>query len=140
MAWSGCAPSLSRRAALANEFEPHWRTDMRIAPTRASAQSAARLPLDEAGFLADPHCWDRELAQVLAHAAGLGTLDATQWEIIEFVRDRYFRLGAMPPMRQLCRRFGLEREAVKAAFGGCRSLWRIAGLPHPGAEALAYMD
>jgi tRNA 2-thiouridine synthesizing protein E len=42
-------------------------------------------------------------------------------------------------MRNLCRKLGVSRDAVKASFGGCRELWQIAGLPHPGEDALAYM-
>jgi tRNA 2-thiouridine synthesizing protein E len=29
---------------------------------------------------------------------------------------------------------------VKQLFGGCLSLWRVAGLPDPGEEARAYLD
>ncbi|MCB0058823.1 MAG: TusE/DsrC/DsvC family sulfur relay protein [Gammaproteobacteria bacterium] len=100
---------------------------------------SASLPLDEAGFLLDRRVWNPEIAQQLATRAGLGQLNHTQWMIIDFVRDKYFRLGALPPMRNLCRKLGVSRDAVKASFGGCRELWQIAGLPHPGEEALAYM-
>lgn len=99
----------------------------------------ANLPLDEAGFLMDPKSWNRDLALQLAECAGLGGLDDTQWLIIEFIRDKYFRLGALPPMRHVCRKFGVSREAVKSSFGTCRELWQIAGLPNPGEEVLSYM-
>ncbi len=95
--------------------------------------------LDDDGFLAEPGAWDRAVAQRLADHHGLGTLDETHWSIIDFVREKYYRLGAMPPMRNLCRRVGVEQGVVKQAFGGCRQLWQIAGLPHPGAEALSHM-
>lgn len=98
------------------------------------------LPLDEDGFILQPQQWNREIAQQLAHDIGLGQLDSTQWRIIDYVRDRYLRIGGLPPMRSLCRRLGVERSAVKATFGGCRPLWQIAGLPNPGPEALAYLD
>ena len=98
------------------------------------------LPLDEDGFLLERRLWDRKLAQKLANDYRLGTLDATQWLIIDYVRDKYFRLGALPPMRNLCRKLGVDRDAVKASFGSCRLLWQIAGLPNPGPEALSYMD
>jgi len=29
---------------------------------------------------------------------------------------------------------------VQHLFGGCRSAWRLAGLPNPGEEALSYMS
>lgn len=95
---------------------------------------------DDEGFLLDRTLWNRALAQQLADRSGIGQLGSTHWMIIDFVRDRYFRLGAMPPMRNMCRRLGVDRDAVKKAFGSCRDVWQIAGLPNPGGEALAYMD
>ncbi len=101
---------------------------------------ARDVPLfDEDGFLYDPSLWTKELAQQIA-ATELGSLTDAHWQIIAFIRDRYLRLGAMPPMRRVCRELGYERDAVKGLFGGCRKLWRIAGLPNPGEEAKAYMD
>lgn len=98
------------------------------------------LPLDEDGFLLDRKLWNRAAAQLLADQEGLGRLGETHWMIIDFIRDRYFRLGAMPPMRNMCRKVGIERETVKREFGSCRVLWQIAGLPNPGGEALSYMS
>lgn len=105
----------------------------------AKAGGIPALPLDDDGFLLDRRQWNREIAQSLAQSHGLGGLGATQWMIIDFVRDKYFRLGAMPPMRNMCSRLGVERGTVKQAFGTCRQLWQIAGLPNPGPEALSYM-
>jgi tRNA 2-thiouridine synthesizing protein E len=96
--------------------------------------------LDEAGFLADQRSWTPAVAETLATQAGLDELGRMHWLIIDFIRDRYLRLGGPPPMRHLCRRLGIERAEVKQAFGSCRVLWRVAGLPHPGEETLAYMD
>lgn len=107
--------------------------------SRAPGAPAATFPLDDDGFLLERKLWTRALAQQLADQQALGTLGQTQWLIIDFVRDRYFRLGALPPMRNLCRKLGVDREAVKKSFGGCRQLWQIAGLPNPGEEALSYM-
>ena len=43
-------------------------------------------------------------------------------------------------MEQVCRTAHLGKHAVHWLFGGCRSAWRIAGLPNPGEEALSYMS
>lgn len=95
---------------------------------------------DEDGFLINPDLWTQEMASQLAETAELGTLNQAHWNIIRFVRSKYLGLGAIPPMRRICREFGYERDAVKGLFGGCKQLWRIAGLPNPGEEAKAYMD
>ena len=108
--------------------------------TRAHGAGVSALPLDDQGFLLDRKLWNRTLAQQLADHQGLGQLGETQWMIIDFVRDKYFRLGALPPMRHMCRKLGVNREAVHKCFGSCRTLWQIAGLPNPGEEALSYMS
>ncbi|MCB1800600.1 MAG: TusE/DsrC/DsvC family sulfur relay protein [Gammaproteobacteria bacterium] len=113
---------------------------MSLAVATPAAAGVRALPLDEDGFLLDRRLWDKTLAQRLANDQGMGKLGATQWMIIDYVRDKYFRLGAMPPMRNMCRRLGVDRDAVKTSFGSCRVLWQIAGLPNPGAEALSYMS
>jgi len=110
------------------------------AETHTRRVGVTSLPLDDEGFLLDHRLWNRTLAQQLADRSGIGTLGSTHWMIIDFVRDKYFRLGAMPPMRNMCRRLGVDRDAVKKAFGSCRDVWAIAGLPNPGGEALSYMD
>jgi len=95
---------------------------------------------DEDGFLMNPDLWTREMATQVAEQAELGSLSQAHWNIIRFVRDKYLGLGAIPPMRRICREFGYERDAVKGLFGGCKQLWKVAGLPNPGEEAKAYMD
>ena len=98
------------------------------------------LPLDDEGFLLERKLWNRDMARQLAETRGIGELGPTQWLIIDFVRDKYFRIGALPPTRNLCRRMGLSRDAVRTAFGGCRQLWKVAGLPNPGDESLGDID
>jgi len=95
---------------------------------------------DEDGFLLDPNVWTNELAAQLAETAELGTLHKAHWNIIRFIREKYLSIGAIPPMRSICREFGYERDAVQGLFGGCTQLWKVAGLPNPGEEAKAYMD
>lgn len=94
---------------------------------------------DQDGFLLSPELWTREMAESLA-GDNVGRLTDAHWNIIEFMRDRYLRLGALPPMQRVCRELGYGRDAVRGLFGGCRQLWRVAGLPNPGVEALTYMD
>ncbi len=106
----------------------------------AQAFRALNLEVDEDGFLLDQRQWSAEVAQRLAEAAGLGQLQQTQWQVIDFARDRYLRLGALPPMSNLCHQLGMDRDAVKQAFGSCRAMWQIAGLPNPGEEVLSYMN
>ena len=95
---------------------------------------------DEDGFLAAAADWTPALAEQLARQAGIEPLTAKHWEVIDFVRDRYFAIGALPVMRLVCRAAGLDPARGHGLFASCSSLWRIAGLPNPGPEARSYMN
>ncbi len=75
-----------------------------------------------------------------SHSTTLDGLGATHWQVIDRVRERYFRLGALPVMRLVCRSVQLDPRAAHGLFRNCRSLWFVAGLPDPGEEARAYMN
>jgi dissimilatory sulfite reductase related protein len=96
--------------------------------------------LDEDGFLAESDNWTPRLAEQMARQAGISELSAKQWEIIHFVRDRFFSIGALPVMRLVCRAAGLDPRMGHQLFSSCKTLWLIAGLPNPGEEAKSYMN
>jgi len=95
--------------------------------------------LDEEGYLIDAYSWDRSFTERRAKEANL-TLTAQHWQLIELIRDKYLRLGALPPMRTLCKAVGIDKQVLKQQFGSCLALWKMAGLPNPGEEAKAYMN
>lgn len=97
------------------------------------------LHVDEDGYLLDTAEWSRELAAAVAEAAGLGELGSMHWQMIAFIRDTYEACGAPPSIHQLCRRLHMDRLQVEHAFGSCRNLWQIAGLPNPGEEMRTYL-
>ena len=95
---------------------------------------------DADGFLVDALDWSPAMAEALARADGIDKVGAMHWKVIHLVRERYFSLGALPVMRLVCRAAGLDPRQAHHLFSSCRSLWRIAGLPNPGEEAIAYMN
>ena len=108
-------------------------------------KSANRSPLipfelDGEGFLLDKDAWSEQTASLIADIRGVGPLTGKHWSVIHFVRERYTRLGAVAPIRSICRSNALSREEVKVLFGSCLDVWRIAGLPDPGEEAKSYMS
>jgi tRNA 2-thiouridine synthesizing protein E len=111
-----------------------------IAVARPAVPNGAPIAFDDAGFLADPRTWTPALAEQLALLEGMDGLGATHWQVIDRVRERYFRLGALPVMRLVCRSVQLDPRAAHGLFRNCRSLWFVAGLPDPGEEARAYMN
>jgi len=95
--------------------------------------------LDQEGYLIDPIEWSAAFTQKKAQQAGI-QLTSQHWQVIELIRDKYLRLGALPPMRSVCRSVSVDRNELKKQFGSCLLLWKIAGLPNPGEEAKAYMN
>jgi len=114
-----------------------------MSQTRANEQLHSRksrpLPMDEDGFLIDPGLWNQGMARVIARLEGVDSLGPDHWAIVYYMREHRMTYGAIPPVSQICRTHGMDRHAVRQLFGSCRSAWRIAGLPHPGEEALSYM-
>ncbi len=92
------------------------------------------------GFLVEPDRWDYDLAQRIADSERMDLLTPKHWEVINYVRQKFFLNGSLPVMRLVCRAAGLDRHKAHKLFGSCRTLWRVAGLPNPGEEAKAYMD
>jgi dissimilatory sulfite reductase related protein len=110
---------------------------IRQIPHPVQAQPTA---FDEYGFVMEPEHWDAQLARHIASSEGIEHLGYEHWRILHFIRDHHARFGSVPLMRRVCRRNGIQRQQVKRLFSSCRSAWRIAGLPNPGEEALAYMN
>lgn len=94
---------------------------------------------DEDGFLIDPEDWSPLFAEKTL-ALPFHSLGAEQLKVIHFIRDKFLRLGALPPMRTVCKSSGLDKATLKQTFGSCLQLWKAAGLPRPDDELRAYMN
>ena len=78
---------------------------------RASASSnhileinANKYEVDEEGFLKDISDWSREVAEGMAAQDGI-ELEQAHWEVINFLRDYYFRYQiapSFPRKRETC--------------------------------------
>jgi tRNA 2-thiouridine synthesizing protein E len=98
------------------------------------------LAFDADGFLLDPGTWNQQVARMIAEMDDIGPLGPDHWSVIYYLREHRLTYGSIPPMEQVCRTAHLGKHAVHWLFGGCRSAWRVAGLPNPGEEALSYMS
>jgi tRNA 2-thiouridine synthesizing protein E len=94
---------------------------------------------DSDGYLINKYDWNNMMASQLANDEGITQLTEEHWQVIHYIRDYFNRLNAMPPPRRVCRQLGIEGHDIKAMFGSCLAVWRIAGLPNPGEEARAHM-
>jgi tRNA 2-thiouridine synthesizing protein E len=97
------------------------------------------LPMDADGFIVDAELWNPGMARAIARMDDVGPLTKDHWSIIYYLREHRMTYGAIPPVSQICRTHGMDKGAVRNLFGSCREAWRVAGLPHPGEEALSYM-
>ena len=111
-----------------------------VHPSVALSASVAWPRFDDEGFLIDGDRWTPLLAETLAEQQGIARLGDEHWRVIHLVRQRYHALGALPVMRLVCRAAGIDPHRAHRLFSSCQCLWRVAGLPHPGDEALAYMN
>lgn len=95
--------------------------------------------LDDEGFLIVTQDWNRAFTERKALEVNVELTDR-HWALIDLIRDKYLRLGALPPMRTICKSVGIDKSTIKQQFGSCLTLWKMAGLPNPGEEAKAYMN
>ena len=94
--------------------------------------------VDDEGFFLDPYDWRRSFSIAMAAERNIVLTDK-HWALIELIRSKYLILGAIPPMRSVCRAIGFEKHELKEQFGSCLFVWKLAGLPNPGEEAISYM-
>ncbi len=95
---------------------------------------------DEDGFVRDPSAWTPELAERLGELEGIRGLTDKHRVVIDHVREKFLKLGALPAMRLVCKATGIPKEEIHELFGSCRAIWRVSGLPNPGEEAKAYFS
>lgn len=95
--------------------------------------------IDDEGFLIDPEQWTEAFA---AHALGLlpRSLCPRHKAVILYVRKKYLHLGALPPVRTVCKSVGIDKQELKTLFGSCLRLRRAAGLPRPDDELRSHMN
>ena len=101
--------------------------------------SALAEGFDQYGFLLDPAAWCESLAQRLACEDGLTPLTEEQLGVLRQMRACYERIGGPPAWYHVCRLSGMDPQCLSRLFPSPREAWRLAGLPYPGEEALAYL-
>jgi sulfur relay (sulfurtransferase) DsrC/TusE family protein len=95
--------------------------------------------VDGLGFLINPEEWTEAFA---ASALGLlpHGLSSRHKDVIHYVRSKYLHLGALPPVRRVCKSTGIGKSELKTLFGSCLQLCRAAGLPLPDDELRGHMN
>lgn len=94
---------------------------------------------DADGFLIDPSLWSESLADHIAQADGMGSLNATQLGVLHTLRREFARHGTITALSHVCHLAGREADCMHHLFRDAREAWRLAGLPNPGEEAKVYL-
>lgn len=94
---------------------------------------------DTDGFLLDPGQWSESLAERIAQADGLGSLDELQIELLHTLRREFARHGTVTALPHVCHLVGQSADCMQRLFPNPRAAWRLAGLPNPGEEAKSYL-
>lgn len=97
---------------------------------------------DDEGFLKRPDMWTKSVAESIAE----GVLPKNQlmgedhWKVIDYLRDYYTQYTAVPPVRMLCKRTGINAPYLRELFpsGLINGACKIAGLPRAALRGLLY--
>jgi tRNA 2-thiouridine synthesizing protein E len=94
---------------------------------------AETVAVDAEGFLLDPAQWDHELAERIAHEAGISELTDRHWLVIEFMRERFLTSGTAPSIRSLGKESGVPVKELYELFpkGPAKLAAKIGGIPKP---------
>jgi tRNA 2-thiouridine synthesizing protein E len=96
-----------------------------------AAPGSRTYAVDLFGFLTDPAAWNEEWAAHKARELKLaGGLNATHWQVLRTLRDRFNETGAVPTVTECCELNGLELEELELLFPGGyhREAVKLAGL------------
>jgi TusE/DsrC/DsvC family sulfur relay protein len=91
------------------------------------------IDVDAEGFLTDPMQWDDEVAEEIAHDAGISELTDRHWLVVRFMRERYLQSGNAPSIRSLGKESGVPIKELYQLFpkGPAKLAAKIGGIPKP---------
>ncbi|MBE0429165.1 MAG: TusE/DsrC/DsvC family sulfur relay protein [Thermoleophilia bacterium] len=98
-----------------------------------------QIELDEDGFLVNYKDWNENVARALAEKEGIEELTPQMMDVIRFMRDYYENYRSFPILSSVCRNVHQPGDCVREEFIDPVAAWRIAGLPKPVEEVLAYL-
>lgn len=98
-----------------------------------------KIELDADGFLANYNDWNENIAAALARNEGIESLTDEMMSVIVFMREYYERFNAFPILGSVCRNVHQKKGCVQEEFIDPLKAWKIAGLPKPEDEVLAYL-
>ena len=88
---------------------------------------------DPEGFLTDPDQWNEDVAEAIAHEAGIAELTPRHWLVVNYMRDTYLSTGEAPSIRTLGKESGVQIKELYTLFpkGPAKLAAKIGGIPKP---------
>ena len=88
---------------------------------------------DPEGFLTDPDEWNEDVAEAIAHEAGIAELTPRHWLVVNYMRDTYLSTGEAPSIRTLGKQSGVQIKELYTLFpkGPAKLAAKIGGIPKP---------
>ena len=89
--------------------------------------------VNQEGFLLKPEQWTPEMADEIAAANGIQSLNDRHWLVINFMRNSYLENGSAPSIRTLGKVSGVPIKELYELFpkGPAKLAAKIAGIPKP---------
>ena len=95
---------------------------------------------DENGFMLNPYEWTPDVGKAIAESLGLDGIGHLQARVIEFLREHYLSMDAVPPAEEVCHAIDLEARCIRDLFESYENAWKVAGLPDPGMPLRELME
>jgi len=102
--------------------------------------AGGQVEVDGEGFLANYSDWNEDIAAALAAGEGISHLSAEMLSVIGFMRQYYDSYQSFPILGSVCKNVDQPKGCVQEEFIDPLAAWKIAGLPKPGEEVLAYLQ
>ena len=102
-----------------------------VAPPEAAARGPIEVTAD--GFFVHPEQWTEAMVPELARAEGIPEVSERHWQVIRFMRQKFFADGTGPTVRVLGQASGVPIKELYQLFpkGPAKVAARVAGIPKP---------
>ncbi len=100
------------------------------------------IQVDEEGYLENFEDWNEKVARALAEREGASVecpLTKEMMDIVKFMREYYKQYQSFPVLRAVCKNVHQPKNCTYQRFPDPIKAWKIAGLPKPTTEVLAYI-
>jgi len=101
-----------------------------------------KVDIDEEGYLRNFQDWNEKVACALAEREGILAecpLTEERMNILRFLREYFQKFNSFPIVQAVCKNVHQSRSCMSEEFLDPIQAWKIAGLPRPTSEVLAYI-